>query len=317
MNFGEVLSKAWQIIWKHKVLWIFGILAGLTGSGSNNLSYSFSGSDANNLPPAVEKFTQSPEQMVPLIILGIGIGLVLVVLLIFLGTIGRIGLIRGTQMADTGTSRLILGELFSGSLPYFWRVFLLNLLFGLAVAVIIILLTLGAVFGSILTLGLGLLCLVPLCCLMIPVFWAVNIFLEQANIAIVVENVGIGEGLSRGWKVFSSNLGVMIGMGLILWLITLAAGLVIGIPLIFTLTPVITTALWQAEDLLRGSIIFGVVCFCLYLPVLIFLTGILTSYVKSAWTLTYLRLAKPVMTIMPNDIPFPPVEESSGQSEVS
>jgi hypothetical protein len=26
-DFGKVLSRSWQIIWKHKVLWIFGILA--------------------------------------------------------------------------------------------------------------------------------------------------------------------------------------------------------------------------------------------------------------------------------------------------
>ena len=28
MDFSEVLGKAWRIIWKHKVLWIFGIFAG-------------------------------------------------------------------------------------------------------------------------------------------------------------------------------------------------------------------------------------------------------------------------------------------------
>ena len=33
-NFGEVLTRAWQITWKYKVLWIFGILAGCSeGSG--------------------------------------------------------------------------------------------------------------------------------------------------------------------------------------------------------------------------------------------------------------------------------------------
>ncbi len=32
-NFGEVLSRAWQIIWKHKVLWIFGILASCSQGG--------------------------------------------------------------------------------------------------------------------------------------------------------------------------------------------------------------------------------------------------------------------------------------------
>ena len=37
MEIGEVLSRAWQIIWKHKVLWIFGILASCSSSnfGSN------------------------------------------------------------------------------------------------------------------------------------------------------------------------------------------------------------------------------------------------------------------------------------------
>ena len=40
MNYGEVLSRAWQIIWKYKVLWIFGILAGLGsgGGGSGGLT---------------------------------------------------------------------------------------------------------------------------------------------------------------------------------------------------------------------------------------------------------------------------------------
>ena len=34
MDFSEVLTKAWRIVWKHKILWIFGILAGCgTGGG--------------------------------------------------------------------------------------------------------------------------------------------------------------------------------------------------------------------------------------------------------------------------------------------
>ena len=33
-NFGEVLSRAWQIVWKHKVLWIFGIFGLQLAAGS-------------------------------------------------------------------------------------------------------------------------------------------------------------------------------------------------------------------------------------------------------------------------------------------
>jgi hypothetical protein len=35
MDYGEVLTRAWQIIWKHKVLWIFGIFAGCSGQGGS------------------------------------------------------------------------------------------------------------------------------------------------------------------------------------------------------------------------------------------------------------------------------------------
>ena len=56
---------------------------------------------------------------------------ILILLSLFFGSIGRIGLVRGTQQAEQGAVRLSFGELFSGSLPYFWRVFGLNLLVGI------------------------------------------------------------------------------------------------------------------------------------------------------------------------------------------
>lgn len=297
VNFGEVLTKAWQIIWKHKILWFFGILASIGSWGGNNINYSFSGTQSLEVPPAFQEFTRSPGEMAAWIFLGVIVLLLLIALVIFLNTIGRIALIRGSQAADSGSVRIIFGELFSGSLPYFWRVFLLNLLFGLAMAIVSILIILVMVFGSIATLFVGLICFIPLCCLLIPIGWAINIFLEQAIIAIVIENLGIIEGLSRGWKIFSTNLGTMIGMGLILWIISLVTGLIISIPLFVTLSPIIGAALWQTENLMEGALIFSIVCFCLYLPVLVLLLGILTSYVKSVWTLTYLRLTRLVYDI--------------------
>ncbi|MGZ9167228.1 MAG: hypothetical protein ACXW4U_18815, partial [Anaerolineales bacterium] len=62
-NFGEVLTRAWQIIWKHKVLWVFGILAscgrGGGGNGGGNSGGGGEGGFGNgptDLPPQVERF---------------------------------------------------------------------------------------------------------------------------------------------------------------------------------------------------------------------------------------------------------------------
>ena len=281
MDYGEVLSRAWQIIWKHKVLWIFGILASCSSSNYGSIT-SGSGSSwqANEFPYQIERtINLIPDwQIVMFIGMIFLVVLVLVILAIFLGTIGRIGLIRGTAQADRDIEKLSFGELFSGSMPYFWRVFLLNLLVGLFLAI--------AIFALILTI-----CLAPLACLMIPVACVISVILEQAGIAIVLEELGIMDGLKRGWEVVRLNPGPMIVMWLILVLgIGILGGLMIGIPLIFSLGPIIALLITGGERAIIGGLAVAAICFAVYLPFLFVLSGILRSYVGSAWTLTFLRL---------------------------
>ena len=305
MNYGEVLSKSWKIIWKHKVLWIFGILAGCGsaragGGGGGNFNYSF---QQGELPPALENFFRQFERIPDWqVVLGIGalilFVLLLVVLAVFLSTVGRIGLIRGAQQADGDEARLTFGGLFSGSMAYFWRVFGLNLLVGVAILLIVGLLFVMGVLGAIATFGMLLICLIPLICVFIPLMWLVGIVVEQANIAIVVENTGVIAGLKRGWQVFRDNLGAMIVMGLILILgVGLVGGFIIGLPLVFIVAPAVVGLLIGTRSGIGGGLLVAGLCLVAYLPVWLLLTGILTSYVESAWTLTYLRLTSKPATL--------------------
>jgi hypothetical protein len=291
MDYGEVLSRAWRIIWRHKILWLFGILAGCTnfggssGNAGSGVQYEFGPEDFNN---TFGQMSIPDEAWVAIAIIAVLIGLVLAVIAIFLGTIGRIALIRGTVQADRGTGSLVFGELFGGSMPYFWRVFGLAVLIFLTVLLVVVI---PIIIFSIVTLGIGLICLLPLFCLLIPLSWFLMIVIEQANIAIVVENLGIMDGLRRGWEVVRANLGPMILMGLILILgVGLIGGAIIGLPLFLVVIP---SALGMAAQT-EGSAIAGLaitgLCVAAYLPVVLILNGILTSYTESAWTLTFLRL---------------------------
>ncbi len=78
-------------------------------------------------------------------------------------------MIRGTLQAEEGAERLSFGELFRGSMPFFWRVFGLTFLIGLIFMLLFVPLML---FGMI-TAGIGFLCLLPLICLLIPVSIAI------------------------------------------------------------------------------------------------------------------------------------------------
>lgn len=297
MDIGNVLSRAWQIIWKHKILWIFGILAGCGsssgGSGSGNVSYQASEGD---LPPGMQNFFDQFSRMTDaqwILIIGIIllVVLVLVVLAVFLGTIGRIGLIRGTVQAEEGADTLAFGDLFQGSFPYFWRVFLLNLLVGLAFAAVVVVIALFAVFGGILTFGILAVCLIPVFCLLVPVGWLVGLVVEVATIAIVREDLGIMAGLERGWNVFRENLGTMLVMGLILMVgVAFIGGMIIAAPVFFIIMPAVFGAIAESGAALGTGLLITGLCLLFYLPVAIVLNGILRGYVEVAWTLTFMRL---------------------------
>lgn len=296
-NFGEVLTRAWQIIWKHRVLWIFGILAGCAqgrsggnfgGNSGGGGGAGGSGNNPNN-PFEGQQFDQFSQWIsehlwvVALIVVAI---ILLSLLFYFIGTIGRIGLIKGTYKAEQGAESMSFGELWSESQPYFWRVFGLSFLIGLIFLIIFIpLILLGVV-----TAGVGFICILPLICILFPVALVVGIIVEQADAAIVIENLSMFDGFKRGWDIFKTNWGPLLVMMLILGIGGAIVGTVFAVPLLIAVLP----AAFGAAQGNNNMFIIAAACCILYLPVLIFLNGLLTAYIQSAWTLTFMRLtAKP------------------------
>jgi hypothetical protein len=317
MNYGEVLTRAWKIVWKFKVLWIFGILASCgtgssNGGGGNNVSYQFSNGE---LPPQVEQFFGNFDRFANdlwwVFALLICLTCVLVLVVIFLSTIGKIALIKGTLKAEEGAERMGFVELFNASTPYFWRVFGLSILLFFVFFVLVMFGVLVFMAATMLTFGIALICLLPLCCLMIPVMWAVSVILEQAYIAIVVEERGIADGLSRGWEVAKSHWEPMLVMGVILILGAMIVGLIIAIPIFLIMFP-----LFFSLGITGGNnmtpLVIGGLCFLVYLPALILASGIIKAYVQSAWTLTFLRVTgrgpAPELASTEPEPPLPPLE---------
>jgi hypothetical protein len=305
-NFGEVLSRAWQIIWKHKVLWIFGIFAGCSRGSGNFRGNSGGGGNGGNgqLPPEVMRVFQFIQQnLVTVIVAGCILILLIWAVTIFLSTIGKVGLIRGTFQVEGGAEKLIFGQLFSESMPYFWRVFGLSLIIAIPVLIVFAVLIAGLVAFAVSAgngndaANIGLVGMIPLLigcfCLLVPVMFVVGIIIRQAENAIVLEDLPVLPAISRGWDVFRANLGPIISMAIILAVIGVIVGIIIALPVLAIVVPAaITFAVNKAQN--WTPMIFAGVCLCLYIPVAWVLNGIITAYTESAWTLTYMRLtAKP------------------------
>ncbi|HXF85439.1 MAG TPA: hypothetical protein VNK49_08620 [Anaerolineales bacterium] len=283
-NFGEVLTRAWQIIWKHKILWVFGILTGCQGGWSGGGGGRGGEGGFRELDNRLfERIAQWISENMWVVVVVAILFILLILLFIFLSAIGRIALIKGTYKAERGAERLVFGELFSESMPYFWRVFGLSWLIGLAFLLVLSPFIVLSIFFP-----LGMACLVPMICVLIPIALVVGIIIEQAIRGIVLENLGIVDSLRRGWEVFRTNLGVVILMTILLGLISVTIGSILALPLLIALIPLVigiasgnNASLWMAG-----------LCFLAYLPVLLVLNGILMAYIHSAWTLTYMRLTQ-------------------------
>jgi hypothetical protein len=316
MKLGEVLTQAWKIIWKNKILWIFGILSscgrggGGGGGGNSNFSNNGTGEDffnngnnpfSNGEFPGTDQFNHFMENFtgssgeqtwIPILIGVLCLLFIIALVFIFLGTIGRIGLIKGTLLAETGNEPLRFGQVWSASTPYFWRVFLLNLVIGLAVGLAVLILMIPFVFLGIATMGIGMMCIIPIICLLIPVSLAINVIIEQANVAMVVEELGIMDAIKRGWRVCRENLGPIAVVALIILIGGGIVGFIITLPLILVLLPIFAGFLSNDETVLTTLFATAGLMLCCMLPVIIALNGVLQSYIGSVWTLTFLRLTE-------------------------
>jgi hypothetical protein len=287
-DFGGTLSRAWQITWKHKILWLFGILSAIAGRASYSRGPSF----PNNFNPNSPDFFQRVQANNPnltqstIIAIALGIlcvGLIIVVTLYVLHVIGRGGLIGGIQLGDT-TGQVSFGQAWGAGVSHFWTV----LIIGLIVAVIAIVIGIASVFAA------ATVCLTPLACVGFLLIAVLGVYTLLAQVAAVTENLSISEALGRALAVVQANLASVLLLGVLLIIIEAVAGFIIGVPFLIALAPLALAAVaaisaQSSTPFGAGAIVSGL-CFVIWIPFFLVLRGILETWVVSAWTLAYKQL---------------------------
>ncbi len=334
MNYGELFAKAWKIIWRHKVLWIFGILASCssrTGGGGSNTNFQVNGNRQSfgnipyqNLPPQWQQFFYNLERAFQngtiwayiagfvglLIVIGILIGLLFLVL----GVFGRVGLIRGAWLADEGAERLTFSSLWNSGAHYFWRVFLFLLVFDIATFILTLIFIIPIILFGVCTLCLGFL-------VVLAISWFIAVWVELSVVAIVGEDLDVMSGIRRSWDVITHNWGPVILVALIVMIGVGIINLLIGVPFLIVVLPILIAVGAQGQNVAINSLIVAAVLFVLYLPIAIFLYGVVQTYATTVWTLLFRRLTGRTGEVLPAPVapaapPAPPVEEQKDNVEI-
>jgi len=294
MDISAIFKRAGEITWKHKGLWVLGILANCSGGssrGSSNLSripeYRTGGGEF----PQIERWFQSiPEETWIAIGIAVLCGILLLALIFWvLAAIGNGGLIAGFQMAETGET-VTLASAFQQGIRYFWKLLGIQLILGIASLVVFAPMIVGGILMTVLTFGVALLCLIPLSCLLVPVGFVISIYTQLTQVALIVEDLDIVAAFQRAWEVFRSHLGQIIVMGLILGIGGFIVGLILAIPFILMALPFITGLIVGTGTSSLTGLSVTLIGIVIYLPVLLLAGGIMRTFITGSWTLTYRSL---------------------------
>ena len=287
-DFGEILTRAFQITWKHKILWFFSALPTLVSFLVFPIMFipAFLLEGNSRITPL---FVDSP-------VYGILFFLFFIFIMLFsfvLYGVSSSAVILGTVRGDGGVERLTFGELFNDSKSYWWRVMGVMLLIGLGVSVVFfVLYGCMALIGAV-TVGLGFICMVPLMLLMYPLMMVMYAIIEESQVAVVVDELGVTDAIRRAWELVRANFWRIVLISLVVYFGVSILTSVVMLPLMspFFLLPFFMES-GMAEPSPRTIMLFMGAFSLIFIPVMALVQGIALTYMKSAYTLVYLRLTK-------------------------
>ncbi len=341
MNYTSILRRAAEITWRHRALWLFGILLALFsggsggggggggGSGSSGVQYQFGSGDLSRL-------SISPDvtvAVVAAIILAVVVFVVvMIVLSIVVGYTARGALIGMVDEVErTGTTSVSSG--FRTGWARFLRLFAIALVIGLPVGIALVLLLLIlvglpvvvaviaasqeivalAVLAGVAAVGLFLFWLL----LAVVTGAAIEALSEVMYRRCVLEQEGVVESIREGYWMVRRNLRDVGLTWLILFGINLAFGIVmLPVGLIgFGLAAAPGFAAWALAGV-PAALLTALPFLLIIVAALVVVQGIYLVFQSAVWTLVYREIvARGTPAVEAIDAPAPEEGGDNGTPE--
>lgn len=294
MNYGEILGKSWKIFWQHKLLWLVGVLP--------NLLYSlviilllvlFNPMILETIPD--DLLIEDWVVYLSLFLIFI-FELGYIVVVIFSITAGSVGV----KLIEQGELPLTLARLLKESSHYFWRILGINFILGFVLSIFYLVIYGGITLAVVLTYGVALFCFTPFFFLLLPVNGFILLLTAQSHAAIIVEDLGLFQGLKRGWEVLHKNFWKLVLLGLILYMGFYLFTLLVTTPLsALIMGPTMFSLFTDNPDAIPGILSGTMIGLAVIYPIYLLFTGLVTAFIRSVWTLAFLRLTQSFITSEP------------------
>ena len=294
VELGEVLTRAFQITWKNKVLWAISALPILASFLIIPiwLFMAFAGDfDTGRMPRLFENEG--------FIILAIFFYVIVFAISLVLQIISRSSGTLGVYRAEAGIQPITFMDLLKDGFSYFLRVLGISLLAASVYIAFMLVFFACTTVASIATLGLASICLQPLFLLLFPLILLLMTFMEQAEAAVVVDGLSLVDAAKRSYDLVRANLLTFTLLIVVIYfgMTMLSSFIVIPfmIPMFFFMIPGLESGMLDFSNIILLQAIFMAVL----LPIMAVVQGVSLTYLKSAMMVTYLRLARPASAPQP------------------
>ena len=298
MDFGHLISQAYRITIKNRVLWIFGIIAAFFGSGPQffnfppSMNFNFTGAGAMNESSSMPDFGFisyiKPEAWLLLLILIFLIIFGIVLVVVYFQTWSYGALVSQTLNIIAGKPASFKAGKKSGE-KFFWRVLGFRILVGLILIPAILVLAIPPLLFFIA--GMEVLAIAFAVIDVVILIFGLFIYAIVAGIAsefglrlMIERDLAVVDSIKQGLHLFRYNL----GKSLLVWLVNVALGFVVVFPFIFI----------SLFFFIFGFVVFLLNPWLVIIPIVIFMTvlaflgGLWNVFLFSYWSLAFNEIKK-------------------------
>jgi len=307
-SYRNLFRQAWDISWRHKYLWFFGVFAALA-AGSGSWEYQIVSRNFNQgivdgsyvrlydilvLGEASRSFFLglinifSYDIWTILSLLSIVIlSAVFLIFFIWLAITSQAALVSDSKKLLEAKKKEPVLSIRSGLTEghrYFWPLLGLNFLIRVLVAAVMFLVSLPLLFMVIKDTSLLAIIYTVLFIIFIPLAMGLSLMVKYSIAYEVLDKHSLVSSLEHGWRLFKKHWLISVEAAIILFLINFVASMVLVTLLAIFLLPLLLLGLIFQLIWLVALTVF------LLIAIIVFFGALMTSFQTAAWTNLFLQL---------------------------
>ena len=307
--YRPILKKAWEITWRFKYLWFFGLFASLLGSGgiyNINLNVDEASNQGNWIFGLKEFLSGGGVYgaawqnmganmnwwLVILFLLLVVVGL----FLLWLAVVSQGSLFYGAREGSQGRI-LTFGEVFKKGKEKFWPLLLLNIIMGLVALAILIIVTLPFLIlmfkPEYATTAASLFVAISLV-IMVPLGVMITFIVRYGFIFIANKDRSPRAAISEAASMFRKNWLTSLEMMILIWVVYVVLGLILSLiarvillPLLVYIFTLFSSTYTGSETLTQAVITGGLF---VYMVIMLWAAAVMNVFENSCWVLLFERL---------------------------